>query len=140
MVDDIHVSKKARREVIEINSDSDTTDGESSPAARARRKEVKRLPSPIKLNSIPLLPLSENVDCLRLQDLLTEEVLETWQINYSIDVAFLLQSLPHRTRDSCQVNIITEGYDVRAQLQTLLNPSNVKLHSITVEDRFGTHQ
>lgn len=87
-------------QVIEISSDSDTTDGESTVQARAERHNLKRAirlslelaqpeyrlqsaeaestPSPIQTNYIPALPLEDNVDAITLRDLL-KDVVETWQ-------------------------------------------------------------
>lgn len=93
-------------EVINIESDSDTTDGETDPTERARRRADKdskhrgeyeesalgledqprntgsrsdSVVSHIHTNKILDLPTSENVDTLSIGDILTADLNETWQ-------------------------------------------------------------
>ncbi len=62
-----------------------------SPSCGSTKNDTTMLPSPFKLTYVPGLPREDNVDAVRLTDLLGDPLIkEAWQFNFMFDLDFLM--------------------------------------------------
>jgi tyrosyl-DNA phosphodiesterase-1 len=75
----------------------------------------KILNSPIQLTHIRDLPTANNVDTVRLCDILGDPMIrECWQFNYLIDVDFVMSHFDEDVRSLVQVKIVHGSWQKEA--------------------------
>ncbi|CAI7567379.1 unnamed protein product [Penicillium glandicola] len=86
---------------------SEATDGKltSSPGSTARSAQL--INSPVQLTHIRDLPDGNNVDAVRLRDILGDPMIrECWQFNYLFDVDFLMSQFDEDVRSLVKVKVV----------------------------------
>lgn len=82
-----------------LTSDTGDTGGTARPP--------KLVNSPVQLTHIRDLPDGNNVDTIRLRDILGDPMIrECWQFNYLFDVDFLMSQLDEDVRSLVQVKVV----------------------------------
>ncbi|KAJ5571149.1 hypothetical protein N7535_004809, partial [Penicillium sp. DV-2018c] len=119
----------------------DTTYGPGSEVEH----EVQYINSPTQLTYIRDLPAGNNVDTVRLRDILGDPMIrECWQFNYLFDVVFLMSQFDEDVRDSVQVKVVhgswrkEDSNRVRIEEACSRYP-NVEPVVAYMPEAFGTH-
>jgi tyrosyl-DNA phosphodiesterase-1 len=93
--DQCEESEPGQDETLSSNQRSGTSHRSSPatmpPSCKSPKNGPVMLPSPFQLTYIPGLPKEDNVDAVRLTDLLGDPLIkEAWQFNYMFDLDFLM--------------------------------------------------
>ncbi|CAG7968060.1 unnamed protein product [Penicillium olsonii] len=88
----------------------------SGPKPPKHAKQTPRaLRSPVQLTHIRDLPAANNVDTVRLSDILGDPMIrECWQFNYLFDVDFLLSNFDEDVRSLVQVKVVHGSWQKEA--------------------------
>lgn len=88
-------------------------DNSNSPIAT--RSQSKIVASPIQLTHIRDLPAANNVDTVRLRDILGDPMIrECWQFNYLFDVDFLMSNFDEDVRGLVKVKVVHGSWQKEA--------------------------
>lgn len=83
------------------------TDGNLTSDTRGTARPTQFVNSPVQLTHIRDLPAGNNVDAVRLRDILGDPMIrECWQFNYLFDVDFLMSQFDEDVRGLVQVKIV----------------------------------
>ena len=83
------------------------TDGKLTSGAGGTARPTQFVNSPVQLTHIRDLPDGNNVDAVRLRDILGDPMIrECWQFNYLFDVDFLMSQFDEDVRDLVQVKVV----------------------------------
>ncbi|EGW31508.1 uncharacterized protein SPAPADRAFT_154759 [Spathaspora passalidarum NRRL Y-27907] len=135
------VEKKSEKcDVIEISSEEEE-EQEEEPV-----EEVNHPKSPIRLLYNPSYPDNElsqvNKDAVRIADLIgSEELMETYQFNFSVDVPFFLEFLhPSFKKEKKKLVLITGGHHLEdPEDRPIFEGYNISEITADIPNRFGTH-
>jgi tyrosyl-DNA phosphodiesterase-1 len=101
-------SKSACPIAINENTNEPTSPG-------AIKSLPKRINSPIQLTQIRDLPTANNVDTVKLRDILGDPMIrECWQFNYLFDVDFLMSNFDEDVRSFVQVKVVHGSWQKEA--------------------------
>jgi tyrosyl-DNA phosphodiesterase-1 len=82
-------------------------DGKLTPGTEGTTRPTQVINSPIQLTHIRDLPEGNNVDTIRLRDILGDPMIrECWQFNYLFDVDFLMSQFDEDVRGLIQVKVV----------------------------------
>jgi tyrosyl-DNA phosphodiesterase-1 len=88
---------------------------QDSKGPGARDDLPKIISSPIQLTNIRDLPPANNVDTVRLRDILGDPMIrECWQFNYLFDVDFLLSNFDEDVRNLVKVKVVHGSWQKEA--------------------------
>lgn len=83
------------------------TDGDLTPDTKGTARPTQFVNSPVQLTHIRDLPDGNNVDAVRLRDILGDPMIrECWQFNYLFDVDFLMSQFDEDVRGLVQVKVV----------------------------------
>ncbi|KAL8396504.1 hypothetical protein RB594_009930 [Gaeumannomyces avenae] len=139
-----------------VSSDKDASEAEhtvlpsstrqqSSSATPAEAATVTDFSSPFRLTHIRDLAPQDNVDAVRLKDVIGDPLIsEIWNFNYLHDINFLLGALDEDVRHMIKVNVIhgfwkkDDHRRIGLQRDAAQN-KNLTLHAAFMPEMFGTH-
>ena len=95
--------------------DARNEDTNDSTGPTTIENSPKRISSPIQLTHIRDLPTSNNVDTVKLRDILGDPMIrECWQFNYLFDVDFLMSHFDEDVRSLVQVKVVHGSWQKEA--------------------------
>ncbi|CAG8391130.1 unnamed protein product [Penicillium salamii] len=118
---------------------------EDPTGPKATKKTPKVFNSPVQLTRIRDLSESNNVDTVRLSDILGDPMIrECWQFNYLFDVDFLLSNFDEDVRDLVQVKVVHGSWQKEAPNRVRVEEAcsrhpNVQPIIAYMPEPFGTH-
>ncbi|KAI5836892.1 tyrosyl-DNA phosphodiesterase-domain-containing protein [Morchella snyderi] len=107
--------------------------------------QTKRLPSPFQLTLVRDLPDSDNVDTIRIHDILGDVMIKgAWIFNFLIDVDWVMDQFDPDIKDIVDVKIVHGSWRKQDGNITRLEEQanryhNVKIISAYMPEPFGTH-
>ncbi|KGO41506.1 Tyrosyl-DNA phosphodiesterase [Penicillium expansum] len=121
------------------------TDGKLTSGAGGTARPTQFVNSPVQLTHIRDLPDGNNVDAVRLRDILGDPMIrECWQFNYLFDVDFLMSQFDEDVRDLVQVKVVhgswrsEDSNRIRVE-ETCARYPNVEPIVAYMPEPFGTH-
>ncbi|KAJ6179646.1 hypothetical protein N7519_010107 [Penicillium mononematosum] len=124
------------------------TDGKLTPGTEGTEgttRPAQFINSPIQLSHIRDLPEGNNVDTIRLRDILGDPMIrECWQFNYLFDVDFLMSQFDEDVRGLVQVKVVHGSWRredtnrIRVEEACSRYP-NVEPIAAYMPEPFGTH-
>ncbi|KAJ5363087.1 hypothetical protein N7541_003931 [Penicillium brevicompactum] len=105
----------------------------------------KVISSPVQLTNIRDLPANNNVDTVRLRDILGDPMIrECWQFNYLFDVDFLMSNFDEDVRSLVKVKVVHGSWQKEAPNRIRVEEacsrfSNVEQIVAYMPEPFGTH-
>ena len=103
------------------------------------------IPSPIQLSYVEGLPQRNNVDTVRLRDILGHPLIhECWAFNYLFDVDFLLQHFDEDVRDAVALKVVHGSWkredSNRIRIEDAVSRhKNLEAVQAYMPEAFGTH-
>jgi tyrosyl-DNA phosphodiesterase-1 len=94
---------------------NEDTDDLTGPGAIEPFPRIECISSPIQLTHIRDLPTTNNVDTVKLRDILGDPMIrECWQFNYLFDVDFLMSYFDEDVRSLVQVKVVHGSWQKEA--------------------------
>ncbi|KAL8382833.1 hypothetical protein RB595_006555 [Gaeumannomyces hyphopodioides] len=138
------------------SSDTDASEAEPAvPPSSSRQESSSVTPveaptaadfsSPFRLTHIRDLGPQDNVDAVRLKDVIGDPLIsELWDFNYLHDINFLLGALDEDVRQMIKVNVIhgfwkKDDHRLIVLQRQAAQHKNVTLHAAFMPEMFGTH-
>ncbi|KAJ5787489.1 Tyrosyl-DNA phosphodiesterase [Penicillium paradoxum] len=121
------------------------TDEKMNSASSGANRPVQFINSPTQLTHIRDLPAANNVDTVRLRDILGDPMIrECWQFNYLFDIDFLMSHFDEDVKDIVKVKIVhgswrkEDSHRIRVE-ETCSRYPNVEPIVAYMPEAFGTH-